>query len=541
MPDGSTPKRGLGVLEKAMGLLNVVSARRAPMTFTDLLQASALPKATLHRTLATLVREGLLRHDPSTKTFNLGFRLLELAHEVWSDFDLRVAAQDDLVRLRDRLGVTIELAVQDGDHVVVIASEPAGRDGVASSVGRRSPVAASAAGIAIAAHLDAARQAALVDDELLRAELDLTRTRGYAIVRGDATYAVAAPVFDYEGRPIGAISAVGRDDSAPQAHAWPWELISAARAVSHDAGGRAMSISPQPRPADQPGVDVRCVSDARCLLGEGPIWSPRDNALYWVDILAPAVHRLDDSGEQTVPLGVMTSIAVPRASGGLLVATPRGLMGLRLPDRALAAFAHPEAGRATHRYNDGKCDRRGRLWIASMDMAANANVGSLYRVEGDGSWKKMDTGFTVPNGLGFSPDNTRLYFTDTFRRTIYAYDFDLASGAIAGRRPFVVLDDADGKPDGLTVDEDGCVWVALWDAWAVARFSPEGRETQRVRLPVPRPTSCCFGGSDLATLYVASAAVRLSEQALAQAPLSGAVFAVRIDGVRGLPETTFAG
>jgi sugar lactone lactonase YvrE len=237
----------------------------------------------------------------------------------------------------------------------------------------------------------------------------------------------------------------------------------------------------------------------------------------------------------------MTSIAIPKASGGLLVATPRGLMGLHLPDRTLVPFAHPEAPHATHRYNDGKCDRRGRLWIASMDMAANANRGSLYRVEGDGAWKKMDAGFTVPNGLGFSPDSTRLYFADTFRKTIYVYDFDLPSGAIANRRPFVVFAESDGKPDGLTVDEDGCLWVALWDAWAVARFSPDGGELQRVRLPVPRPTSCCFGGSDLATLYVTSAAVRLSEQALAQAPLSGAVFAVTIDGVRGLPETTFAG
>jgi DNA-binding IclR family transcriptional regulator len=121
--DAATASAGLGVLEKAMGLLNLVSARRGPMTFTELLRASGLPKATLHRTLATLVREGLLRHDRSTKTFQLGFRLLELAHEVWSDFDLRVAAQDELVRLRDAVGAGVQLFAPSGEHVVVVASE----------------------------------------------------------------------------------------------------------------------------------------------------------------------------------------------------------------------------------------------------------------------------------------------------------------------------------------------------------------------------------------------------------------------------------
>ena len=176
-----------------------------------------------------------------------------------------------------------------------------------------------------------------------------------------------------------------------------------------------------------------------------------------------------------------------------------------------------------------------------MDMGTAANRGSLFRVEADGSWKKMDTGFTVANGLGWSPDNTRMYFTDTPRRTIYVYDFDLLTGSIANRRPFITLEAGDGTPDGLTVDEEGCIWVAVWDAWRVSRYSPDGRELLRIRMPVPRPTSCCFGGPSLDTLYVTSAAVRLNEQALAAAPLSGALFAIRVPGVRGLPETSFAG
>ncbi|HSI56251.1 MAG TPA: IclR family transcriptional regulator, partial [Ideonella sp.] len=162
-PDTAASPAGLGVLEKAMGLLNIVSATRAPMTFTELQRASALPKATLHRILATLMREGLLRHDTAHKTFQLGFRLLELAHEVWSDFDLRVAAQDELVRLRDSLGEAVQLAVLDGTQVVIVASEESGRYArTATDVGLRLPLHASAAGKVIAAYLDPVRQQALM-------------------------------------------------------------------------------------------------------------------------------------------------------------------------------------------------------------------------------------------------------------------------------------------------------------------------------------------------------------------------------------------
>lgn len=546
---------GLGVLEKAMGLLNIVSARRGPMTFTELLRASGLPKATLHRTLNTLVREGLLRHDSYNKTFLLGFRLLELAHEVWSDFDLRVAAQDELVRLRDAVGESVQLAVLAGRHVTVVACEDAGRElRTPSRVGQRLDVHTSAAGKAIAAYLGPAQQDALLDGldraaaSACRRELDLTRARGYALDEGtpaEPGVSVAAPVFDVEGRPVGAVSlsAPAARLDARHAHSLSAQLIGAARRITHSAGGQPMSISTRTRPEAASPIEARAVGPARALLGEGPMWSTRDQALFWVDILTPAVHRHDPaSGIDTqTPLGTMVSMAVPQVSGGLLLATPGGLMAFRPEDGSLQLVAHPEAGRSGQRYNDGKCDRLGRLWIGSMDMGAAPNRGALYRVDPDGSAQRMDSGFTVPNGLGFSPDNTRLYFTDTFRKTVYEYDFDLAAGTIAQRRPLIVFDAEDGKPDGLTVDSEGCLWVAVWDAWRVSRFSPQGEELMRIRLPVPRPTSCGFGGPTLQTLYVTSASVRLSGEALAAAPLSGALFALEIPGVRGLPETLFAG
>jgi sugar lactone lactonase YvrE/DNA-binding IclR family transcriptional regulator len=564
-PERAEPKAapGAGVLEKAMNLLNIVSKNRAPMTFTELLRQACLPKASLHRTLATLTREGLLRHDPFNKTFKLGFRLLELAHEVWSDFDLRLAAQDELTRLRDQQEECILLATLDQDQVVVVACEEAGRQAAMSaSTGTLLSLPGSALGHAIAAHLDPVRQRRLLDEGAARANAadpaqwklemqarwNLSSARGYAMVRDDiapSCLSVAVPVFDIEGRPVGAIGLTGAAErlDEPRAHALSSELIGAARRIAHNAGGQAMSIRPQSPPAPNgEKVQWECVVPARSLLGEGPIWSTRDSALYWVDILTPSVHCHRGPGLNTsTPLGSMVSVAVPKTSGGLLLATPSGLMGWPAPQEPLEWFSHPDSERANNRYNDGKCDRRGRLWVGSMDMGATANRGSLFKVEADGQFTRMESGLTVANGLGWSPDNRLMYFTDSFRRTIYQYEFDLDAGTLSNRRPLIVLGPEEGSPDGLTVDQDGCLWVALWDAWSVVRFNPQGREVMRVRLPVPRPTSCCFGGSQLDTLYVTSASVRLSAQSLQAAPLSGSLFALQIPGVKGLPETLFAG
>lgn len=561
--DESPVLEGAGVLEKAMHLLNIVSSAPAPMTFSELLRCGWLPKATLHRILATLTREGLLRYDPYTKTYRLGLRLLQLAHEVWSDFDLRLAAQDELVRLRNSVGETVQLAVLDGDNVVLIAVEEAARDlHNSSKVGLKLPLHATALGKVIVAYLDTLRQVELLERldmtkytattltvlAELRQELDLTRARGYAIECSefqDDVVVVAAPIFDIEGRPIGAVSLgakAGRIDPA-RAHLLSSTVIGAARAISHNSGGQVMSIQPKSIPDAEVKFDIQCVTETRSLLGEGPTWSPRDGVLYWVDILTPSVHCYDiNKGLDTeTKVGSMVSVAIPKATGGLLVATPGGLMTLDLSSKSLSLFCHPESDRPDNRYNDGKCDRMGRLWIGTLDMGTAANRGNLFRVDADGSWMKMDTGFTVANGLGWSPDNKRMYYVDTARRTIYSYDFDLLSGNIANRQAFITFDSKDGTPDGLTVDEDGCLWVAVWDAWRISRYSPQGAELLRVKMPVPRPTSCCFGGPNLDTLYVTSASVRLNGEALAAAPLSGSLFSIRIPGVRGLPETTFAG
>lgn len=553
---------GIGVLEKAMALLNIVSKAPAPMTFTQLLHACGMPRATLHRILATLQREGLLQHDAGGKTFRLGLRFLELAHEVWSDFDLRVAAQDELLLLRDQIGESVHLVVLEGHSAVVIAGEQARQSArLSPGVGERLPLHASAVGKAVMAWLDPSQQQHLLESiglpslgprtitsiGALKSELDLTRARGYALAICESsadTVALAAPIFDFEERPIGALAISGTlaELDETRAHSLSAAVIGAARKISHNAGGRSMSISAKGQPETQPNAEVRCVSQIPSLLGEGPLWSPRDEALYWVDILTPAIHRFDvATGRDTeTKLGSMVSLVIPKATGGLLIATPNGLMTID-DSGTLTRLSHPEADRPGNRYNDGKCDRMGRLWVGTMDMGAAPNRGNLFKVDPDGSWIKMDTGFTVANGLGWSPDNTRMYFTDSHRKLVFQYDFDFINGTIGNRRPLISFDASAGSPDGLTVDAEGCLWVAMWDEWCIARFDPEGREMTRVRMPVPRPTSCCFGGPNLDILYVTSARVRLAQDVLKSAPLSGSLFAVQIPGVRGIPETIFAG
>jgi ABC-type nitrate/sulfonate/bicarbonate transport system ATPase subunit len=175
-----------------------------------------------------------------------------------------------------------------------------------------------------------------------------------------------------------------------------------------------------------------------------------------------------------------------------------------------------------------------------MAIDTQPGEGSLYRLDTDGRVSRMDTGFHVSNGLGWSPDNRRFYFTDSGPKRIYVYDFDLEGGAVENRRTFVQVPDGVGVPDGLAVDAEGFVWSAHWDGWCVTRYDPDGKVDRVINLPVPRPTSCAFGGPDLTTLYITSARIRLSAGQLAEAPLSGSVFALQ-SGIRGLARNALRG
>lgn len=272
-------------------------------------------------------------------------------------------------------------------------------------------------------------------------------------------------------------------------------------------------------------------------LGEGPIWSTEEQALYWVDITQHCFHRLyPATGEHEVfQVGLPVGALGLRASGGLVMATKNGFATWDW--NALHFIAHPEEGKPNARFNDGAVDRQGRFWAGTLSEDPTS---SLYRLDPDGSVHTMETGVTISNGIGWSPDNRTMYFTDSPEHVIYAYDFDPESGTIENRRPFAHTPDEQGVPDGLTVDREGFVWSARWGGWKITRYDPDGRVEREIRLPVQCPTSCTFGGPGLDELYVTSAQTALSEAEKEQQPLAGDLFRVKTD-VSGMAEPKFLG
>ena len=226
--------------------------------------------------------------------------------------------------------------------------------------------------------------------------------------------------------------------------------------------------------------------------------------------------------------------------GGLLLALKSGIHTYDCDRESLTRVLQPEPTLPTNRLNDGKCDRQGRFWVGSMNDGDRIPSGTLYVI--DRGWECRPTlrGLMIPNSLAWSPDGKRMYFSDTQTFRIFAYDYDVENGALLNPQVFADLSGHQGRPDGSTVDADGCLWNAEANGSRVVRYTPDGRVDKTIALPVSSVTSCAFGGADLATLYITSARQRLSEAQLADQPLAGALFAAHV-GTVGIPETPFRG
>jgi len=273
------------------------------------------------------------------------------------------------------------------------------------------------------------------------------------------------------------------------------------------------------------------VLDVHADLGEGPLWDARSGELLWVDIMAGLVHRFDPVNGNDVALDVGTPVGcvVPRAVGGYALGLRDGF-GIANGDVGLVARL--DTGRPDLRMNDGACDSRGRFWAGTMQLDCEPGAGCLYRLDVDGSVRTMLSGVTISNGIGWSPDESVMYYVDTPTRRIDVFDYEPESGAIANRRALTELEEGAGDPDGLVVDVEGCVWVALWNGSAVRRYGPDGELIGVVDVPAGRVTKAAFGGAGLDELYITTAA--------GDEPLAGGLFRVR-PGVRGLPAHAFAG
>lgn len=287
---------------------------------------------------------------------------------------------------------------------------------------------------------------------------------------------------------------------------------------------------------------VERVTDTFDTLGESAIWCTRDAVLYWVDIRAPALRRFDPAtGEtSTWPLPDLCGAVMLAQDKRLLLAMRTGVFRFDPDTQALEPLVAPEPESLGNRLNDSKCDRRGRLWTSSMRDFGAATTGAVYRVTPDLACERMLADITVPNALSWSPDDATLYFADTPDGRLRAYAFDPEEGRIGAMRILVERGVLPGRPDGATVDAEGCVWNARYDGSCVARITPQGRVDGVIEIPASHVTSCAFGGADLRTLFITTARQKLTREELNAQPLAGSLFAVRLD-VCGLPEPRFGG
>lgn len=283
------------------------------------------------------------------------------------------------------------------------------------------------------------------------------------------------------------------------------------------------------------------MNDTRAILGEGAIW--HEGRLYWVDIEGKSLYIFDPttSSQRRMQFDSMIGTVVPRESEGLAVALATGFALVDVDSGEVAPIADPEAHLPGNRFNDGKCDPAGRFWAGTMSYTFDPGAGSLYMLDGRGRVHKMLDRVTVSNGICWSHDGKTMYYIDTPTQRVDAFDFDLETGQIADRRTVIEIPHDDGSPDGMTIDAEGNLWVALWGGYAVVRYDPRtGRRLQQVPVPAGQVTSCAFGGEGLQDLYITSASTGLSAERLAREPLAGALFRTRVD-VPGVPAFAYRG
>ncbi len=294
--------------------------------------------------------------------------------------------------------------------------------------------------------------------------------------------------------------------------------------------------------AAEAGVEITCVVDKGAKVGEGAVWDGRDQRLWWVDIPEGEIYGFDPStGENEVlDFGEPVGCLAVREKGGLVVAAKSGFYFYAPETGHRSPISDPEADKPDNRFNDGGTDRQGRFWAGTMkDGGDPAPEGSFYRLDHDLSVHPQFDGIYTTNGLAFSPDGRTMYFSDSNKevRTIWACDYDPDDGVPTNRRVFFDTREVDGRPDGGTVDADGCYWMAGVSGWQLVRLTPAGKVDRIIEMPVERPSKPMFGGPNLDTLFVTSLSVGLISSF--SQPCAGGLFAVEGLGVQGLPEARF--
>lgn len=262
-----------------------------------------------------------------------------------------------------------------------------------------------------------------------------------------------------------------------------------------------------------------------CTLAEGPLYHKKNNSFYCVDIKEKKIHAYSLTTQTIKTYELFKEIGTFSFTdkNRLIVALEDGLYYFDLKSEKLDFITNPEEDLANNRFNDGKCDKMGRFFVGSMDNFEKEITGSLYMYEHN-IIRKIETNFAISNGLGWNKNNTKFYLTDSPKRVIYKYDYDLESGNISNKKVFATIDEKDGYPDGLCLDSEDNIYSAHWAGFKITKYNSNGKILDTIALPVPNVSSCCFGGENLDTLFITTAKKGLSQQELEKYPQSGSIF-----------------
>lgn len=543
LEDSSEDVPGTQALMRGIDVLMAISLAPHPPRFGEILATVNLPKGTLHRLLAALVRRKLIRYEDHTRRYFTGSRVLELARRTLDQSQLTRAVKPELTRIARELGRPTCLYVADGAEVFVIDFEdPDAAQARMIRVWPRARAEETAAGLTIAASLPAARREKA---GLGGVELGLAQALGYVVHRDALDRpSVAAAVCDERGYPVAAISVVfdnARTEAETLHEAGRLLAVGARRAEGNVGLGQAAPAC-RARPQGKPAPELRDHATGRDFMGENPVWHPGEERLYWLDILAPALRRLHP-GTGTLDrmqLSDITGGLVPDTRGRMMLLGQRGLSSYDLATGVQTLLIDPEQDRPDNRFNTASVAPDGAIWAGTMALRNQPGNGALYRIDAELGVTRMIDRIDLPKNCAWSPDGQHMYLSEGRKGALLAFDLEPASGRPVAERVVLQGTPEIGFPNGIACDAEGALWVAMIGGWSILRVWPDGRIDRRIDLPFPMPTSVCFGGADLSTLFITSTYLRLPPGFSTLAPLSGNLFSIPV-GISGQPVRSFGG
>lgn len=289
--------------------------------------------------------------------------------------------------------------------------------------------------------------------------------------------------------------------------------------------------------------NLQPVLEHKCVLGEGPVWNETTQTIFWIDIVENLIYsyNINQQKHASFNAGEMVGSIAFREKGGLIAGLQNGIAFIDLENKKVEHVINPQDDPSI-RFNDGKCDAAGRFWVGTMALSEEENKGNLFLMETDLSVKKKIENVSISNGIAWNSDNTIMYYINTPTNYVFAFDYNIETGEISNQRIAVDLTHENGFADGMTIDEEGMLWIAFYGGWRVARYDPQtGEFLKQVELPVENVTCCTFGGAELNDLYITTASKGMSEEALKEQPLAGSLFVLKDCGYKGLPAAKFKG